>query len=546
MKHQNESTSRPLGGAPRRIFGGYGPLLALVVAFLLVVTMVPTIAREQLVAGRTSAEQVLPGAPLPARAGTSGTVPGAATPGAGVAAPGGASGRAGVAVPSAAGPQAVQASRRTSAAPAAAKAAGPCADRRVQILGDTYSPPCIAWKPGRDTGGATSRGVSKDKIRIGFRLPVEDIRDYQSIIAQLTGGKGDAIPAPTEADVRRTVDGFVKYFNRNFQFYGRKIELVEWKGKGSAINEIVGAGQEAANADAIRAAKELKVFADVSAFTQPYNDALARQGVVAIGAPYMSRQWFAKHAPYSWSPFPDCTTLAENIAEYLNKRVFGHPAEHAGPGLAGKARKVALVAPDNPEYQQCADAGEKIIKAAGNEAGRYHYTLDLATLSDQANNIASKLKKDGITTVVLATDPLLPLLLTSRMSQQEYYPEWVVTGTALTDLDIVGQFYDQSQWKHAFGLVEPRRAAARGRQLRVRRVQDDLPRPRAGVRLGAPLLLLLHGRDRDPHGRARPDGAHVRRRHARLPGGPRPGRDLGLPRGGVHPVPGLARDLVGP
>ncbi|MGQ0842969.1 MAG: hypothetical protein ACT4QF_02420 [Sporichthyaceae bacterium] len=433
---------RTVGSSHRRLLGGYGPLLALAVAFLLVVTLVPTIAREQVLitaqaeeaepaqqaaATRTTAKQqareavaAKPGVPgQPARPGT-----------AAKAAPG----------------------RSAGAGAVATGKAGPCADRRVQVLGDTYSPPCIAWPAGRDNGGATTRGVTKDKIKVSFRLPVEDIRDYQSVIAQLTGGKGDAIPTPTEEDVRRTLKNFVTYFERNFQFYGRRLELVEWKGKGSVINEIVGAGQEAANADAIRAAQELKVFADMSAFTQPYNDALARQKVVAIGAPYMSKQWFAARAPYSWSPFPDCTSLASTIAEYLNKRVFGRPVQQAGADLVGKERRVALVAPDNPEYQQCVNTGEKIIEAAGNTASRYSYTLDLASMSDQANNLAAKLKRDRITTVVLATDPLIPLLLTSRMSQQNYYPEWVVTGTALTDFDIVGQFYDQSQWRNAFGL----------------------------------------------------------------------------------------------
>jgi hypothetical protein len=423
---------RHVGGATRRLFGGYGPLLAMAVAFLLVVTLVPTIARETTLVA-AAGEDV---GSAPAAVGTTAT------------------GRAPATAPGAAAtaPVAAGTKKGAKAQPGAVAAAGPCADRTVQVVGDPYSPPCIAWPAGKDNGGATSLGVTKDKIRISFRMPIENISDYESVIRQLTGDKGDAIPTPTEADVKRTIADFVTYFERNFQLYGRKIELVQWKGKGSVINEIVGAGQEAAQADAIRAAKELKVFADVSAFTQPYNDALARQGVIAIGAPYMSRQWFAAHQPYSWSPFPDCTSLSETIAEYLNKRVFGYPADHAGPGIVGKPRKVALIAPDNPEYQQCTDAGEKIINAAGNKAQRYSYTLDLSTLSDQANNLAAKLKQDGITTVVLATDPLLPLLLTSRMSQQNYNPEWVVTGTALTDLDVVGQFYDQSQWKHAFGL----------------------------------------------------------------------------------------------
>jgi hypothetical protein len=419
--------NRPLGGGPRRLLGGYGPLLALAISFLLVVTLVPTIARQTTVMAAQSDDVGV----APATAGST--------------AAGGAPGVAAGAVPVAKG-------KKTAGPPTAVAAAGACADRTVQVVGDPYSPPCIAWPKGKDNGGATSPGVTKDTIRVSFRMPIENISDYESVIRQLTGDKGDAIPTPTEADVRRTIQDYITYFERNFQTYGRKIDLVEWKGKGSALNEIVGAGQEAAQADAIKAAKELKVFADVSAFTQPYNDALARQGVVAIGAPYMSQQWFAAHQPYSWSPFPDCTSLTETIAEYLNKRVFGYPADHAGPGVVGKQRKVALVVPDNPEYQQCADAGENIIEAAGNKAARYNYTLDLSTLSDQANNLAAKLKQDGITTVVLATDPLLPLLLTSRMSQQNYYPEWVVTGTALTDLDVVGQFYDQSQWKHAFGM----------------------------------------------------------------------------------------------
>jgi hypothetical protein len=419
--------NRNLGGAPRRLLGGYGPLLALAVTFLLVVTLVPTIARQTTVMAAQSDD---------AGSSAAGATVAGATPGAALGAGPVAKGKK-AALPGPAG---------------AVAAAGPCADRTVQVVGDPYSPPCIAWPTGKENGGATSPGVTKDTIRISFRMPIENISDYESVIRQLTGDKGDAIPTPTEADVRRTIQDYITYFERNFQTYGRKIDLVEWKGKGSVLNEIVGAGQEAAQADAIRAAKELKVFADVSAFTQPYSDALARQGVVAIGAPYMSQQWFAAHQPYAWSPFPDCTSLTETIAEYLNKRVFGHPADHAGPGVVGKQRKVALVVPDNPEYQQCADAGEKIIDAAGNKAARYNYTLDLATLSDQANNLAAKLKQDGVTTIVLATDPLLPLLLTSRMSQQDYYPEWVVTGTALTDLDVVGQFYDQSQWKHAFGM----------------------------------------------------------------------------------------------
>jgi hypothetical protein len=421
------------------LFGGYGPLLALAVAFLLLVTLVPTVARQEIVIAQGSA----PAIPV---AGT------AATASAPVA---GSTGRTTKLAPgsAAAAPAAGKAQSLPGPAPALA-ATGPCANRRVQVVGDPYSPPCIAWPTGRGNGGATGLGVTRDTIKVSFRRPVEEISDLLGVVRQLAGDKADKIPSFTTADLQRTIADFITYFNRNFQFYGRKLELTEWQGKGSLLNEFQGAGQEAATADAIKAAKELKVFADVSSITQPYSEALARQGVVNVGAPYLSQQWFAAHQPYSWSPFPDCTSLVETIAEYLNKRVFGHPAEHAGPGVVGKPRKLGVVALDNPEYQQCVEAGEKILNAAGNKVLRYSYSLDLSRLSDEADNLAAKLKQDGVTTVVLASDALMPLLMTARMSQQNYYPEWVVTGTAFTDFDEIGQLYDQAQWKHAFGLSQ--------------------------------------------------------------------------------------------
>jgi hypothetical protein len=430
---------RSLGRAPRRLFGGYGPLLAMAVAFVLVVTLVPTVGREQIVVTAQSGD---PTAATPA-------VPGvASSTTAGTAArPGPRSPLAGSATAASGGP------RAGSGAPLTA-AAGPCADRRVQVVGDPYSPPCVAWAASSDNGGATYSGVTKDTIKISFRQPVEEISDLFGVVRQLAGDKADKVPSFTTADVERTIGDYVTYFNRNFQFYGRKLELVNWQGKGSILNEFQGAGQEAAQADAIRAAKELKVFADISALTQPYADSLTRQGVLNVGAPYLSQQWFAAHAPYSWSPNPDCTSLMHSVAQYLNRRVFGYPAGHAGPGLLDKPRKVGVIAPDNPEYQQCTDSGVRIMNAAGNKVTRYSYTLDLSRFSDQANNLAAKVKADGITTVVLLTDPLVPLLMSSRLSQQQYYPEWVECGTALIDYDELGQLYDPAQWKHAFGISE--------------------------------------------------------------------------------------------
>jgi hypothetical protein len=52
----------------------------------------------------------------------------------------------------------------------------------------------------------------------------------------------------------------------------------------------------------------------------------------------------------------------------------------------------------------------------------------------------------------MVTDPVSPLFFTAKATQQRYNPEWILTGTAATDTDVVAQQYDQGQWQHCFGL----------------------------------------------------------------------------------------------
>jgi hypothetical protein len=42
--------------------------------------------------------------------------------------------------------------------------------------------------------------------------------------------------------------------------------------------------------------------------------------------------------------------------------------------------------------------------------------------------------------------------LTSQAAQQNYFPEWVITGVAYVDQDLVGQLLAPSEWAHAFGV----------------------------------------------------------------------------------------------
>jgi hypothetical protein len=333
---------------------GYGPVIAVATAFLAVSALTVPARRLQLSVG----------APNPGIAGQNSSGASAEAVAIGSAASGVSTEAAGPATTRPSGPSAGRRVVRPghaggSADEAAAEAeplgaVTPCSDRARQIPKDPYSPPCLAFAG--NNGGATSRGVTKDTIRIGIRFPADPI-DFGQVYQFLA----DHGIHETREDLERTALGLLDYFNATFQFYGRKIEPVLWQGSGLAAQEILGGGQEAANADAIKAAKELNVFADASAFTPPYADALVKQGIVAVGAPYMSRKWYAERAPYAWSITPDCSIITETAGELYAKQMVGRTADYAGGEQKGKPRKLALIAPDVPWYQDCINDGVRRI-----------------------------------------------------------------------------------------------------------------------------------------------------------------------------------------
>ena len=80
------------------------------------------------------------------------------------------------------------------------------------------------------------------------------------------------------------------------------------------------------------------------------------------------------------------------------------------------------------------------------------YSLDLTTAQEDARTVIAKLKSAGVTSVILAGDPVFPTFLTKEATAQDYFPEWVVLGYAFTDTAVFGRQYDQKQWAHAFGV----------------------------------------------------------------------------------------------
>nr|MBA2281662.1 hypothetical protein [Acidimicrobiia bacterium] len=321
----------------------------------------------------------------------------------------------------------------------------PCPDRPAQVVGDPYSPPCFAFEG--PNGGATHTGVSDTTIRVSFR--VTDDRGFQQTLAELAG----ASLSDTPETVKNTVAGLAQYFSQNFQFYGRSIEIVFYDGVGSNTAELVGKGRAEAEQDAVTVGG-LGVFADLSATSEPYTDALVRQGVVALGNPYLSRQYHDERGPFVWSLAVNGTEVAEFAAEFAAKRLAGGTADFAGGTIAGAPRVIATLAPNNPWYQESVlVARDRYTALSGLPNGpNYEYVLDLGILSNQASELIPRMKNDGVTTVICGCDPIFPVFLSGVAARENYFPEFIIAGTALTDADVVGQLWNQEFASHAFGV----------------------------------------------------------------------------------------------
>lgn len=323
----------------------------------------------------------------------------------------------------------------------------PCGDRSAQVPGDPYSPPCLAFSG--DNGGATATGVTPEEIIVTVReLEGPTAGEIFSDIS------GESVEDSPESYVN-TLNALGEYFSTRFQFYGRKLRFEVFDGGGSGATELLGGGREAALADAVRA-RELGAFADISAITIPYADAISRQGIIGFGAPYPSRSWFEERRPFAWSLFPDGTLVSEAGAAATSARVTGQDtAEYAGEGVKGKPRVYALVAPENAEYQESV---ERYIQAIGERGIRMakslRYKLDISSMPNQASNIVAQLKDAGVTTVVCACDPvMLALGMAPKANEQSWEPEWLTGGLAFVEQDMVAQLIDDRQWRHAFGIA---------------------------------------------------------------------------------------------
>ena len=339
-----------------------------------------------------------------------------------------------------------------------------CSQGVAQIPWATYAPPCVARFTGNN-GGATAPGVTASTITIAVRVAT-DAQGANSLELQAEAQAAGGVDDKTNWQYLQTL---TNYFNKTFELYGRKVVFAQYNGQSNATNEALGEDEAQACADADEAATSLHAFGlgDYNGFltaSEPLADCAARYHLYAPeGADYFPDSYYQQWNPYVWSLAMNCTTINQGVEDYGAKQLYPYPTKWAGmdglTNLNGKPRKFAIYVPNNAGYQSCTDYGKQLAEQKYHESpsryDQYNYALDISTWPQSAQNAMVKFAADQDTTVVLACDPISPIFMTQDAVKEDYFPEWMLIGVALTDSDNLAQLWDQQAISgHLFGLSQ--------------------------------------------------------------------------------------------
>jgi hypothetical protein len=315
-------------------------------------------------------------------------------------------------------------------------------ERGTVKLPSVYAPPCVPAFEG-DNGGATASGVTGDTIKIVYYVP-QPGADLDALLVSM--GVND------EPDERvETFEQYVEIGSSVAQTYGRQVEVVKFEASGTDVT--------ASRADAIDVIA-MDPFAvingpglDRGTFAQEVTDA----GILCFSCGgVLPDQMVLDMAPYAWASLPSPDQFLGMLGAWVDAGAVAgaeNVAEFAGGDIEGEPRKIGVIhfEQDPPIFVETGEAQqERFQDVAITES----YLFDLATMPAKATELMAEYKSEGITTVVFLGDPIMPGYLTDAATELEYFPEWLFTGTALTDTNVLAREWDPDQMVHAFGMSQ--------------------------------------------------------------------------------------------
>jgi hypothetical protein len=327
-----------------------------------------------------------------------------------------------------------------------------------------YAPPCVPPFNG-DNGGSTYQGVTATSITVAVPYPQFSAAEQAVLVA---AGDND-----TQAQRNQTDLDYINYFEHHYQTYGRKVKLEFFQSNVNPSQSTDPAAQNSeAQADAIHVAKDLKAFASLFDAADPaaFADTLTANKVPCICGVTLPASWYLQRAPYMWGQgLPDETADYSMRAEMICDEVNPFPPQWVGGstnpenGLKPpvlKHRTYGLIWPEDPSnaYKPGAQFFQQRLQqecgVTFKDVEGYQLTdvVNAAQAQQDAQTFMAKFSADGVSDVVFVGDPITPVYFTSAATKQQYFPEWIQMGSALTDTSTFGRVYDQQQWVHNFGF----------------------------------------------------------------------------------------------
>ena len=443
----------------------YGPAVALVLALVLLVTLLPgntksssKVSTSGQPAGVTAGGSEQATAASPGDASATGST-GATASGGGQAGQAGAtgstgstggSGSTGTKAPTgpATVPSVVPAQQGSFACRADGRQAG------VSIA----MPPCKQYDATKGNGGATAQGVTADAIKIAYYAPQPDAATSAALKA---AGDGDA-----PEDIDRIMEVYRKYWNWHAQTYGREVQFTPIKGSVPTDDDV---GMKA-DANKIGDGKYFGVIVAGGTTGSPtFDRTIAQRGLICFACTTtQANSFYQATLGYNFGSLQTLREYYENMAEYIAKRLVGNgrTAQWAGTNVPvdyrTQPRKFGIIwlqankGTVDPGAQEERDYFFNTILPRFNLPSSLFvdvaYNYDPGSGPQTAQTVISKLHQENATTVAIVGDPLMPVFFTHEATKEGYFPEWLQTGTGLIDTTFFGRTYDQSQWAHMFGM----------------------------------------------------------------------------------------------
>ncbi|MFN2521845.1 MAG: hypothetical protein ABR614_00815 [Mycobacteriales bacterium] len=302
---------------------------------------------------------------------------------------------------------------------------------------DPQSPPCVPYfDPKLSNGGATSPGVTKDQITVV--LPQQFFEDV-------------SIPPK-----------LVAFFNKRYEFYGRKLVLKTYTPAGCA-NGVP--SPEKQRDDAIAVQEELQAFASLAycnanSADRAYYDALAEKKVISVPDGNLitgTEAAYARRAPYEWNVQAGVNVVLASTAQFVCSKLAGRKPAYAGPAQRGAAaRKFGVI------YTRATDGSTPDLEPL--RTGLRSCGVALTEVREDATADSTR---NGVNAVVTMRNAGVPPLLClcsiadtrgkymTAATGQGYQPEWIETSYGGNDIDnsYSGGNAPPDQSSHVLGLT---------------------------------------------------------------------------------------------